>query len=336
MAQSATFRAWLCHLPLVRPIPVGLSTWTQRPTILIEARDTSGMTGWGEAAPMDGYGPDSLEEVLQAIRTANWTAALPSLACGVGTALESLGSRTERRPFLGGPSSDAWSLADATHIRPVLLHGAHGSDSDAKRYKIKVGRDAEVERALIRERLESQPNIMVRLDANGGLTRDEALGFLDGLSAFHDRIEFFEEPYPGCFDSDQRGAFPVPLAIDESMDGDNWQHADVCVLKPSLMGDPRSTLTLASSMREAGRRVVVSSTWESRVGMLMLLHLAARVGDAAPGLGTYHWIEDDLGGRDPQLLASSIDPASLPLPAPSIHPDDLSAGASIMMVEEIR
>ncbi|MDE2997277.1 MAG: hypothetical protein OXT73_11185, partial [Bacteroidota bacterium] len=220
-------------------------------------------------------------------------------------------------------------------IRPVLLHGDHGSGSDAKRYKIKVGRDAQVERALIRERLESQPNTMVRLDANGGMTRDQALGFLDSLAVFHDRIEFFEEPFPGCFDFDQRGAFPVPLAIYESLDGDNWQHADVCVLKPSLMGDPRNSLALASSMREAGRRVVVSSAWESRVGMLMLLHLAARVGDAAPGLGTYHWIQDDLGGCDPRLLASSMDPALLPLPAPSMHPDDLSASAS-MMVEEIR
>ena len=299
MDASVTVRAWLCRLPLKQPIPVGAARWMDRPTVLISLTDRDGHTGWGEAAPLDGYGPDTLSDVVTAIRDGNWDAALPSLQCALGTARQATAS----------PSGML--------LTPAVLDPT----SEAPLIKVKISGEPQDEASRLLALLQDHPTRRLRLDANRSLTRDGARRLLDMIGPLVDRIDFFEEPFPGCFETDHRTDFPVSLAIDESLDGENWRHADVCVLKPSLMGDPRTTFRLARAMQTDGRRVVVSSAFESRVGMLMLVHLADQLGDAAPGLSTYTWLADDVGGLDPLLSGPLLDPASLPaLPAPLADP----------------
>ena len=299
MDASVTVRAWLCRLPLKQPIPVGTVRWTVRPTVLISLTDRDGHTSWGEAAPLDGYGPDTLSDVVTAIRVGNWDADLPSLQCALGSARQATAS----------PSG--------TLLTPAVLD----TTSDAPLIKVKISGEPQDEASRLLALLQGHATRRLRLDANQSITRDGARRLLDLIGPSVDRIDFFEEPFPGCFDADHRADFPVPLAIDESLAGENWRHADVCVLKPSLMGNPHTTLQRAQAMKAAGRRVVVSSAFESRVGMLMLVHLADQLGDAAPGLSTYTWLADDVGGLDPLLSGPVIDPASLPLmPAPLADP----------------
>jgi O-succinylbenzoate synthase len=299
MDPSSIVRAWLCRLPLKRPIPVGTARWTERPTILLSVTNGAGQTGWGEAAPLDGYGPDTLADVLHAIRSGDWAAPLPSLQCALGTAR-----------LVGHDPSGRLQV-------PAVLDVT----SDAPLLKVKISGEPQDEASRLLGLLRDLPDRRLRLDANASMTRDGALRLLDALGAEAARVDFFEEPFPGCFDADHRTDFPVPLAIDESLAGENWRHADVAVIKPSLMGDPADTLVLAGRIQESGRRVVVSSAFESRVGMLMLVHLADRLGDAAPGLSTYTWLADDIGGLDPLLSGPVLDPQQLPaVPLPLADP----------------
>ncbi|MDA0874179.1 MAG: hypothetical protein O3C45_03865 [Bacteroidetes bacterium] len=300
---------------------MGRSVWQVRPTVLVSLSDAEGRTGWGEAAPLDGYGPDTLAQVVRAVQASDWEAPLPSLQCALGSARAALGALQTGRPFLGTPTS-------GSTMGPAVLDGTDGVEA-ARIVKVKVAAESDLSR--LQALLRAHPERLLRLDANGAMTRDQALRLLEGLGADIARIDFFEEPFPECFRADHRAAFPVPLAIDESLDGGNWQHADVCVLKPSLMGDPRTTLHRARTMQAEGRRVVVSSAWESRVGMLMLAHLADRLGDAAPGLSTYAWMADDVGGADPLLTGPSVDLRRLPaLPAPLVHPSRSSFPVEVL------
>ena len=323
MPEAITYRTFLCRLPLTESIPVGGSMWKQRPTILIEASTADGHTGWGEAAPLDGYGPDTLDQVMDQLRAGALRSTpaandlSPSLACAVSCARAGLGARRSGHPFLqaNGPSGLDW-------LRPArLVGGSVPIPADASTIKIKVGRHPGQDIQVVRALAAQHPDAAIRLDANRMMSRDAALALLADLDSLIGRIDFMEEPFPGCFDRDHRSDFPVPLAVDESLEGANWQHADVCILKPSLMGSIESTLALANDIRAAGRRVVVSSAWESRVGMIMLAHLAARMGDAAPGLGTYRWLADDPAGLDPVFLGGDIDMAAVSaIPEPRVRP----------------
>ena len=318
--EGMTYRAFLVTLPLHRPIPVGGVSWTERPVVLIRAEDSEGRTAWGEAAPLDGYGSDTLADVLDALSQPEWTRTneLPSLVCALETAHMGLAACRGKGVF--GLPQDEPAL---TNLTPAAL-GADGSLEGATHVKIKVGRggsqvDTDIER--IRILSARYPDLQIRLDGNGLLTRDDALRLIEGLEGLYNRIDFFEEPWRGGFDQDIRGVLPVPVAIDESLAEDNWQCADVCILKPSLMGSPAATMALARRVQAAGRRVTVSSAFESQVGMIMVTRLAALIGDTAPGLGTYAYMADDWGRRAPWWDETSVSIERLPaIPRSAVVP----------------
>jgi O-succinylbenzoate synthase len=321
-------------MPLRRPIPVGATFWRERQVVLIRGEDADGRVAWGEAAPLDGYGPDTLDEVRHALSRPSWTShTLPaSLACAVGTIQMGLRSSRSAAAF-GQPDFEP-----ASRILVPAMLGAEANLTGVTHVKIKTGRtetDEGMER--IRSLCAKWPNVRIRLDGNGLMTQDEALKLTEGLGDLCARVDFFEEPWQDCFEQDIRGILPVPVAIDESLRGENWHHADVSILKPSLMGDPRETVILARGMQEAGRRVTVSSAFESRVGMIMITRLAALIGDTAPGLGTYRFMADDWGGRPAWWDAPRLDVGNLPMVPDS--PADMKslplAESSGLKVEEI-
>lgn len=292
MNEVLSYRVFKLTLPLRSSIPVGTTRWHERPVVLLRGEDTQGHVAWGEAAPLDGYGPDSLNEVVAALQMSNPASVPPSLACAIGTVRLGMEAARASEAFgfhLGPVQTDI--------LRPAVLGTAVDTSNETGPIKLKVSGSSLEEADRLASVMKAHPMTTVRLDANGQLTPDGTRQLLDHLGDLTSRIEFFEEPFPGCFESDHRGDFPVPLAIDESLQADNWRHADVCVIKPSLMGDPSDTWDFAQRVHGTGRRVVVSSAFESAVGMTMVTWLAARLGDAAPGLGTYRFMAEDLGGR---------------------------------------
>ena len=296
MPESISYRAFQVTLPLLRPIPVGGSLWSSRPVVLLMGRDEEGRMAWGEAAPLEGYGSDTLDEVIAALSHPSWKSGTvpPSLACALGTVrwgLDAIRHGTAFGAHLGTSSVEALTPA-------FLLDAPESVPEGVTHVKIKVGRESilgDIDR--IRTVHESHPAMNIRLDGNGLLSPEEAGELVAGLGGARKAIDYFEEPWTACFQNDMRGALGVPVAMDESLHDQNWLHADVCILKPSLLGHPAAVVDLARQIQASGRRVVFSSAFESRVGMVMVTRLAALCGDAAPGLGTYRAVADDWGGR---------------------------------------
>lgn len=326
MNHAVTYRAFLLELPLRSPIPVGGQRWDSRPVVLVRGEDKDGHVSWGEAAPLDGYGPDCLEDVVEKltgpVMAFESLDAVPSLACAVGTVRMGLVAAQETVQL-----GDILGTVSCEELRPASLKSSPTPDQGASVVKIKIGGASGAEVHDVSSILSSDERLRVRLDGNGLPSKQDALQFLESLGEYRSRVEYFEEPFAGCFDSDHRPEFPVPLAIDESLSENNWRHADACVIKPSLMGDPQETMALASEMQGEGRRVVVSSAFESAVGMTLVTWMAACLTNAAPGLGTYQYIADDLGGRSGHWDTPLIRTSELPS-YPTVDEAALSAALS--------
>ena len=186
--------------------------------------------------------------------------------------------------------------------------------------KIKVGRsevekDIQVVRA-IRERF--GPNLVVRCDANRAWTLGEALKFANGVKDCN--IEFIEEPVKTLEDLKSFcESSHIPVALDEHLCDaltdaaleDVYVRASeimnklsgslgALVLKPSVLGSVEKFKAVVDISVEVGVKPVVSSTFESSVGLSSLSQLALYAdgayrsksdsrGPILHGLGTIDW-----------------------------------------------
>lgn len=280
-------RYFAYSLDLTEPVRVGESTMAKRGGFLVRM-EREGHVGWGEAAPLDGYGQDTREDVLQAIADGSST---PTLSFAHDCASRNL--LASRR---GVTLADSLGECRRNCLQNTRL--ASADESASRIVKRKVGNaEPEEDARAVNEFLNANPDTILRLDANGRWDKASALEFTDLVSTWHSQIEFIEEPWERCFETDNRQEYPLRMAIDESMQECDWHMADVVILKPSLMGALEKTTDLASRVQDSGRDVLFSSAFESFVGMGALIALASRFEGGAVGFGTYRYIRRDVGPR---------------------------------------
>jgi len=278
-------------LQLREPIRVGSSMMNKRDGFLVRMQN-DGHVGWGEAAPLDGYGQDTLHEVSAALADGSST---PTLSFARDCAARNLRASQQGMTF-------ADSLGEC---RRTCLHNtglASSGKAVGKTVKWKVGNaDPERDAKEINDFMASHPETILRPDANGRWDKAGALRFADLVSRWHDQIDFVEEPWEGCFERDNREEYPLRMAMDESLNESlnecDWRFADVIVLKPSLMGTLAKTMALASKIGETRRDVLFSSAFESSVGMGAIIAIASRYDGGAVGFGTYRYVSRDVGPR---------------------------------------
>ncbi|GAA1849653.1 o-succinylbenzoate synthase [Myceligenerans crystallogenes] len=169
----------------------------------------------------------------------------------------------------------------------------------------------------------------IRVDANGGWSRDEALRRLpvldraaggDGRAGSVAGLEYVEQPCMSVEDlAAVRRAQHVPVAADESIRRAEdplrvvrLEAADVVVLKVQPLGGVRACLELAE---QVGLPVVVSSALESSVGLAAGVALAAALPELpyACGLATAQLLEHDVVA-DPLLPVDGALPVRRPVP----------------------
>jgi o-succinylbenzoate synthase len=225
----------------------------ERAVWFVEARDESGVSGWGECGPIPGLSADDrpdfgevIREQLSVIgywllgigepapRAADYPitdnqypiTSLPSLAFGVETAL---------RDLAGGGTGLLWPSPFARGEAGLPTHGLLWMDDAAgilrqaetklaagfTVLKLKVGAlpfDEEV--ALLAALRRRAPDVELRLDANGAFAPQEALDRLDRLRPFD--VAFLEQPIragqPDAL-AELCAASPVPIALDEELIG---------------------------------------------------------------------------------------------------------------------
>ena len=316
-------------LPLAGPLPLAGRDIHERTGILIRIDSDSGASGWGDVAPLPGFSRESIEEAEAELTAwgerlrgagfdprggavASWLgndslpAASPSVRFGLETALASLARRMEDREGaeLGGfhgtvpvngllAGSREQVLADARQLR----------DAGCRAVKLKVGsrpvvEDVELTR-VVRDTIGD--SVALRLDANRSWTLEQAVAF--GREIGNSGVEYLEEPLrePGHL-RELFGAIGIPVALDESLlelrpdDLEGRREVGAVVLKPTLLGGITSARQWVTKAAALNIRPVVSSCFESGVGLLALAELVwASTRDAVPaGLDTYRWLDADV------------------------------------------
>ncbi|MEM9138034.1 MAG: o-succinylbenzoate synthase, partial [Cyanobacteria bacterium P01_F01_bin.42] len=173
-------------------------------------------------------------------------------------------------------------------------------------FKWKIGvADIGDELFILKALLKALPaEAQLRLDANGGLTLEQARSWLtecDRLRSAAPTLEYLEQPLP----TDQvrslqalASNFQTPIALDESVASlaelQTWherQWPGYYVLKPAIMGFPWA---IRRACDQVSNPKIFSSVFEASVGQAAALGLAAELSapNFALGFGVDHWLAE--------------------------------------------
>ena len=340
------------ELPLSAPLELGEDTWDCRRGLLLKLETEQGVVGWGEAAPLPGFSPESLEDVIAHARmiVPEWSGTtLPES----GPALEQVWETLPLEPdapasfrfaadsalvellaaALGTSSTEVLGTGRSTVALNALItkpltngpaQAAQFRKQGYRAVKVKVGRGAmELEVDALREiRRVVGEEIGLRVDANRAWSLAEAVAFAEATSDLG--LAYVEEPLA---DPSQLSTLTVqtdlPVALDETTRevGSEVLQADfpvaAVVLKPTLLGLRRMRGWCRTAL-EHGVTPVLSAAYESGIGLRTLVALAAAGPDVPVGLSTYDRLADDvlhcrLPLGGPEIDVSSVVNASTTL-----------------------
>lgn len=306
-------RLYRFRLPLHHDLPLKHATLREREGLILILTDTFGHVGLGEISPLPGFSRETLETAIyktsQLIdrivhfgqlsahnhqrRDVPWEQkAAPSVVhFGVETALLSLLSNSKRislGAMLYGHSSSKIPINGL--LRSALSDWVPEADylvSEGYRtLKVKVGRiEPHLEaRGVVEIRKYVGPDIRLRLDANRSWDLDTAIDF--GRAVAEQDIEYIEEPLVNPQDLPRfYDATGVPFGFDETLHGiidpnislSAYTGLKAFVLKPTLVGCTARLIALVNLAREEGILPVISSSFESDIGLAVLSQLAASI-----------------------------------------------------------
>jgi L-Ala-D/L-Glu epimerase len=305
------------ELPFAPPLMTAQGTLHSRTSVYVAIHTGNGLVGVGEAAPLENFTGDTVEQTLTAaervarqgdypdldtsrVWLGGWVHLLgtpvresPSLFFALHCALTAIMCQYHRVPFpilAGRASAKALSVnALLTGETPdeVLNSASMAVGTDFTTIKVKVGtRPLAQDIALIHELRRRFPMIKIRVDANRAWPFQDAREFLLGVAA--DQLEFVEEPLqrPNSDGFTSLRKFKtVPLALDESLGEDliyaqamKGKLCDVLILKPTRLGSITWLSEAAERATSMGLEVVISSLMESELGLAYLANLASLYG----------------------------------------------------------
>ncbi|PEN15304.1 o-succinylbenzoate synthase [Longibacter salinarum] len=336
-------------LPLAAPIDLGGMEIDQRHGCLVQAVFRAGdvtVFGVGDVAPLPGFSRETVEEAISALHSIipSWegrelprdsrlghlktlpSSSIPSVRFGLEQALASAVAKSQSKRLIEWIRPTARSKVSLNALLmgtpDEIVESASNLETGPGGYravKVKVGRhDLHAEAAAIRRLYAMwEETVELRLDANRAWTVEEATSFAEALE--DTPISYLEEPLSSPKHLRRWSmATGVPVALDESTREKSVDEltkdrfAAAFVVKPSLIG-LLGTIRLERAIRDAGVEVVISSSYESGVGLAGLAMLAAVLGDRdiPAGLDTY------------RRLAADVTEELLPIQGPTIDVDEL-------------
>lgn len=288
---------------------------TERASAILEVRAADDRVFFGEAAPLDGFGRDSLDAALADLRAL----AVPFEVSTFDevVAIAARATSPSARFAIETALLDAIGWMRRTGEVPsavVVDTPEEAARATATTLKIKIGAAdfaADLERVLAIHH--AAPQATLRLDANRAWPRERVKERLYALAELP--IEFIEEPCPDAHLL-LGETLPIPVALDESVPA---HVSDPIILKPTCVGGIARCLELAR-----GRTAIVTHALEGAIGTAACVALARRlpgvvhgvaahpalaafvrprevvVGTATPG--TIEAIHDALDAREPIAL----------------------------------
>jgi L-alanine-DL-glutamate epimerase-like enolase superfamily enzyme len=312
------------RLRLRRPIEAAWGTLSERELLRVTLTDRDGLSGVGEAAPLeayDGVPPAAVRAALDAYAAVLAAAPpgagpdelvarcaderlLPQALAAIDLALWDLEGRRAGAPVhaLLHPRAAAAvpvnATIGATDRATAAATAAEAVAQGFRALKVKVGAGDDAGR-LAAVRAAAGPGVLLRVDANGAWADTvEAIANLRAIAP--SGIELAEEPVHGV-DAlrELRAVSPVPVAMDETGAEPGAIAAgavDAVCLKISRSGGIGGVLRDAAAARAAGSAVYLASTYDGPIGIAAALHAAAALAADGPlpacGLATLRDFED--------------------------------------------
>ena len=302
----------------------------QRELLLVSLTGEDGVTGYGEAAPLEAYDGISIEraqaalesyapilanarglngaQLLDACRRAD---DLPAALAAIDLALWDRAGQISAKPVAAlltdNPASDVPVNATIAALdRAGVAEQVTAALTTGYRcIKLKVGVGDDAGRVAA-ARAAGGPQMTLRLDANGAWDVEEAVRAIEALAPAG--LELVEEPVHGLQRvREVRERVAVRVAIDETA----AEHgalgagvADAVCLKISRCGGIGGLIAAATLVRASGAEAYVSSTLDGPLGIAAAVHAAAALASRGPvpycGLATlelFAEIENPLPAR---------------------------------------
>jgi L-Ala-D/L-Glu epimerase len=318
-------------LRLARPLETSYGSVRRRELLAVAITDADGVTGHGEAAPLepyDGVSVDRVEQALERYRPvlAEFDGAegallidacreqdpLPAALAAIDLALWDRAGRRAGKPvaFLLTDAPAAEVPVNAT-LSALDRAGVAEQAAAAVRagftcLKVKVGIGDDAGRVAA-TRAAAGPEVALRLDANGAWNVAEAVRAIDALSPAG--LELVEEPAHGLQAvREVRERVAVRVSIDETAGEPGALGAgvaDAVCLKISRCGGISGLLVAASLVRASGAEVYLASSLDGPLGVAAAVHAAAALASRGPvppcglaTLGLFEDMKDPLPARD--------------------------------------
>jgi L-Ala-D/L-Glu epimerase len=306
----------------------------EREILSVSLTDADGLTGYGEAAPLQAYDGVSVERVAQALEAyvpvlesskeengaqlidaCRAVDDLPPAFAAIDIALWDRAGRRAGKPVAALLTD---SPAQAVPVNATLsaldragaaTEAAAAAAAGFRCLKLKVGVGDDAGRvAAVRAAV--GPEVDLRLDANGAWDVEQAVRAIELLSPAG--LELVEEPTHGLEAvRTVRERVAVRVAIDETA----AEHgalgagvADAVCLKISRCGGISGLIAAATLVRASGAEVYVASTLDGPLGVAAALHAAAALASRGPvppcglaTLGMFEDLENPLPARDGQI-----------------------------------
>jgi O-succinylbenzoate synthase len=322
------------------PIPNATS---ERKGLLLRLAIENGLDAWGDIAPLPGRSQESLADaevdLVDALSSlsgvqlpTNWSGLCDmnpsrqrcsSVSFGIEQAISGLSACTVGLPVSRWFNDRARKTVE---VNALLSGGPDSAMAAARRrqaegyraFKLKVGsyEPWELRDLLKKLRQALGKRAELRLDANRAWSFDEAVRQLGDLGDIG--ISYVEEPLSDPANLEQLGkAISIPIALDETIgelavddvEFDRFAFASAAILKPTLIGGMIRTMDVATRFAKLNVEPVLTSTFESEIGLAGLASLAAAlsgVGRAA-GLDTARYFSNGLLPGQNRLFLPVID-----------------------------
>lgn len=312
--------AYTYAFPFKEPFQTSSETFTERRGLVLELKDGE-IEALGEAAPLPGFSAETLDEVVQQLKTFSSEIIelfqkdlsldamqvfhrknniYPSLQFALDTlVVDFLSQRagTTAQDFLFDDYSDKLQvngIAPISKGEKTLKRIEELIDKGYSTVKIKIGQAFENELEELRRIRSLYPDLKLRLDANRAWDLEEAVSNLSKLESLD--IEYCEEPLAKATVENYKKLQKktrLPLALDESLVKiRDWESImpviSAVIVKPMVLGALSKLFATNRLANNHGNKVIYTTSLESGIGRTMTVILAAGLGnrDSAHGLST--------------------------------------------------
>jgi len=283
-----------------RIFPYRMPSGKMRQGCYLDIYAENGCIGRGEIAPLHGWSKETLQECVEAIGALNilsiqWdvsnipqqVAGLnlpPAAEFGLETALLSCTTSIV--------TQDIQEAALCMGSCEEILSQAKKRKQEGYRVaKVKIGSLSSLDAHFVVQNL--LPSFSLRLDINRAWTTERALSFLSSYAT--DTFEYIEEP---CRNPLALNRFHHPIAVDESFPSvlslqqlEAIPSLKALIYKPTLQGGMYRCSLLKKWAEPRGVSIVLSSAFESVVGLSSIAAMAKRLQLCSPiGIGTKHFL----------------------------------------------